>query len=206
MKYVVFDFDGTLADSLPIVLDIAEQIVGYGITKKEVEHYRNMTAKQIIKESGIPLYKVPAMLVKGKSLMLRRADQIQIFTGLLDVVADLSSSNYRLIVVSSNNTGIINGFLQKYGIDKYFSGVYGNVGLFSKAQALRRVMKREGFVASDAIYVGDEVRDIEASKKAGMPVIAVTWGYNGKKILTKYKPDYLVETPAEISNILSNGN
>lgn len=199
MRRVIFDFDGSLANSLPVAIEIAEEVLGIEITDQEIQHYRNLTAKQILKEAKVPVYRLPGLLVKGKGLLRRRTDEIEIFPGLEKVVKDLSKDHI-LYVVSSNGLGIINAFLHHHKIDKYFAGVYGNVGIFSKAQALKKVLKKEGFAGIEAVYIGDEVRDIEAAKKVGMPIISVVWGYNGEQIIKTYKPDFIAKKPADIVN------
>ncbi len=201
MRYLIFDFDGTLADSLPVIVDIAEGMLDTTITPEDIGRYRNMTAKQILKEARIPLYRVPSLLVRGKTLMSSRVHEVAIFRGLEPVIKQLAKDHV-LYVVSSNGIGIISSFLKRNNIDQYFSNVYGNVGLFSKAQAIKRVMKRERFEPSESIYIGDEVRDIEAAKKVGIPIISVTWGYNGKEILSKYQPDYLVDSPRALQKTI----
>ncbi len=197
MKRVIFDFDGSIADSLPVVIEIAEEMLGLKFSKTEIETYRNMTAKQLLKVGNIPIYKVPGLLVRGRKILRKRTGEIQMFEGLGKVISSLSK-DHKLYVVSSNGLGIINAFLRDQKIEKYFESVYGNVGIFSKAQSLKKVMKKEGFEAQDAVYIGDEVRDIEASKKVGMPIISVTWGYNGEEIITKYQPDFIAKKPNEI--------
>lgn len=198
MKNIIFDFDGTLADSMPVIIEIAEDILLREISKQEIARYRDMTIKQILKEAKIPLYKVPGLLVKGRPLLQKRMHEVKLFNNLEGVIKQLSSSSHNLFVVSSNSAGIINGFLDSYKLKKYFKNIYGNVGVFSKAQAIKKVMKREGFNVTDTVYIGDEVRDIEAAKKVGIPIISVTWGYNGKKILSNYKPNYLAHKPFDI--------
>lgn len=202
MKHIVFDFDGTLADSMPVIISIAEDILGRTLNVDDIQRYRNMTAKEVLKDAKIPLYKVPGYLVKGRPLMLRRMGEVKLFKGLEQVLQDLYDKDYALFVVSSNSVGVINKFLKQHQLEGYFQGIYGNVGLFSKAQAIKKVLKREGFSVDDAVYVGDEVRDIEAAKKIGMPIISVTWGYNGTELLKKYKPDYLVDKPSGITKAI----
>jgi phosphoglycolate phosphatase-like HAD superfamily hydrolase len=135
--------------------------------------------------------------------MAGRVDDVRLFDGLEAVVKKLAEDHV-MYVVSSNGIGIITAFLKRHKINKYFTRVYGNVGLFSKAQAIRKVTKREGFNVGDAIYIGDEVRDIEAARKIGMPIISVTWGYNGEQIIKKYMPDHLVTKPAQIVGVIKN--
>lgn len=202
MKYVIFDFDGTLADSMPVAVSIAEEVLGITITPAEIEQYRNMTVRQILKIANIPLWKVPSLLVKGKAIMSKRLAEVMMFTGLEKVIQTLADEDHQLYVLSSNSAGIINRFLNRYRISSCFSTVYGNVGIFSKAQALRKVLKREGINPAEALYVGDEVRDIEAAKKVGMPIASVTWGYNGQEILKSYHPDYLVKKPKDLVKIV----
>lgn len=203
MRHIIFDFDGTLADSLPIVIDIAKKSLNIELNNNQIERLRNMSAKQVLKEVRIPIYKVPSLLIKGRPLLQKRMGDVKVFSGLSKVVKTLFNDDYRLYVVSSNSVGIINRFLGDNNLRQYFSGVYGNVGIFSKAQALKKVMKREGFSVENSVYVGDEVRDIEAAKKIKMSIISVTWGYNGKKVLSSYEPDYLAESPSDLLKFIN---
>ena len=53
------------------------------------------------------------------------------------------------------------------------------------------------------IYIGDETRDIEAAHDAKIKIIAVTWGLNSRQILTKYKPEWLVNAPDDVITVLT---
>ena len=201
MRRIIFDFDGTIADSLPVAIEIAKEVLGLEPTKEEIELYRNMTAKQILKVAKIPFYRLPRLIVKGRALIKKRTNEIKIFEGFEEIINQLSNE-HKLYVVSSNGASVINEFLVKHNILNAFSGVFGNVGVFSKAQALKKVMAKEGFSSNQAVYVGDEVRDIEAAKKVKIPIIAVTWGYNGEKIINSYSPDFVALKPTDIKNFI----
>jgi phosphoglycolate phosphatase-like HAD superfamily hydrolase len=204
MRHIIFDFDGTLADSLPLFIELGQELTGIQITPEDVGRYRNMPSRDILKEVKVPIYRFPALLVKGKALMMKRMNEVKAFPGLNEVVESLGADpQNKLYVVSSNSAGIINSFLKTNGLSDNFASIYGNVGLFSKAQAIKKVMKREGFGVADSVYIGDEVRDIEAAQKVGMPIVSVTWGFNGRQLLEKSKPIYLVDTPKEIAKIIN---
>jgi len=65
-------------------------------------------------------------------------------------------------------------------------------------------LKERNFDPQSVFYVGDETRDVEAARKAGVKTIAVTWGFNGEDILKKQKPDYLARRPEELIALLNN--
>ena len=204
MKHVIFDFDGTLVDSLPVVVRIANQMVPkFNITDKELAKFREMPARDIIKYSGIPYWQLARLMIRGKRLFGKHLDELKVFKGIDEVIKSLHQSGYQISVVSSNSEENIRLILKREAIEAYITGVYGNIGLFSKTRAFKVVLKDQKATADNALYIGDEVRDIEAAHKAGIPIISVTWGYNGEKILKKYQPNYLAHTPAEMLQIIT---
>jgi phosphoglycolate phosphatase len=66
-----------------------------------------------------------------------------------------------------------------------------------RQRVLTQVLKKQKIDKTEAIYVGDEIRDIEAAQKVGMKIISVTWGFNAKESLQKFHPDALADTPDE---------
>lgn len=203
MKHVIFDFDGTIADGLPVIIELAQEMVpGFDLSKDEIEKLRNMSARQVIKYSGIPYWKLLRMLVKGKKVFAQRIAEVTFFTGMPEVIEQLYKDGYQLSIVSSNSESTIRTMLKRNKIDEYITVIYGNLGLFSKSRAFKKVLKKQRADKTNTICVGDEVRDIEAAKKTGLPIASVTWGFNGKEILTKTKPTYLVDTPKQLLKVL----
>jgi phosphoglycolate phosphatase len=80
--------------------------------------------------------------------------------------------------------------------------VVGYTRLFGKARAIRRILKADAMKASELLYVGDETRDIEASRRAGVDVAAVTWGFHAEEVLSGYSPTYLIREAEEIVELL----
>jgi phosphoglycolate phosphatase-like HAD superfamily hydrolase len=203
MKHVIFDFDGTLVDSMPVAMDILQEIhPKFHITDKELAMLKNMSSREILKYSGIPYWRLPRLLLKGKKILSQRLDQLKVFKGMPETVRALHKAGYELSVVSSNSEEIIRNILKREEIEYCFAGIYGNVGLFNKARVFKVVQRDQQSSPDKTIYVGDETRDIEAAHKSGIPIVSVTWGYNGEKILSSYKPEYLAHTPKELLNIL----
>ncbi len=89
-------------------------------------------------------------------------------------------------------------------MNQYFESIVGGVGVFGKTIAIKTTIKKYKIDKNSCIYIGDEVRDIKASKKVGLPVISVTWGFNGQDILSANQPDYIAKKPADILEFVQN--
>ena len=79
-----------------------------------------------------------------------------------------------------------------------FATVECGTSLFGKSHRLRRILKHTRMASSEAIYVGDEIRDAEAANDAGMMFGAVAWGYTTLEALVRTKPERLFRMPADM--------
>jgi phosphoglycolate phosphatase len=76
--------------------------------------------------------------------------------------------------------------------------VWSENTLFGKQRALKKILKVYELSASEVLYIGDEVRDIEGAKKAGVASGAVTWGYNDEELLLEHEPDVMFNSPQDL--------
>ena len=208
MKYklIIFDFDGTLADSFPW----AVSIIGYLAEKyhlppaapEEVERLRGYDPRQILKMAGVPLWKLPRIAREVRRLMTKQIDQIRLFAGVDRLLQALAEEGATLAVVSSNSRDNIRHVLGPANaarIRYYECGV----SLFGKAPKLRQVLRRSGVQPGDAILIGDEVRDLQAAQAVGMAAGAVAWGYNHLAALQAHAPDEVFARVEEIAEKLA---
>lgn len=204
MKSVVFDFDGTIADSFATLLGVFEEITArkQKFTPEEVETLRGQQLKGILKYLQIKKWQIPRLLLKGKRAMALKISDIEPFKELPQVLKKLHGDGYQMFILSTNSSSNISKFLKANGMDSYFKQIYGDIGLRSKASALKKLMKKEHIPTNQCVYIGDEVRDIEASKKAGVFHIAVGWGFNHPEILKNNHPNALALKPTELLTIL----
>lgn len=196
---IIFDFDGTIADSMWAVIGIYEQIFKVKVSPEQVEHIRGLSAMQVIKELKVPLWRAPKLLTQGKKIMAAYMPQIKPCAGMPELILKLHAEGYTLRIMSSNSTTNVHDFLRTNGLEGCFKSVDGGVGLFVKAPALRKIIRTHHIAADKVFYVGDEARDIDGAKKAGVPIIAVGWGYNSPELLRSLRPDRFAEKPADIS-------
>ena len=199
---IIFDFDGTIADSMWVILSIGEKLLGITVSSEQVEEIRGLSAGQIIKHFHIPLYKVPRLLTSGRRMMRSRLHEVKVFDGMTPLVKGLFDEGYELHIMSSNSAQNVREFLQEHGLLDYFQSINGSVGLLVKAPALKKLMRKHDLSKGHVVYIGDEARDIEGAKKAHIPIISVGWGYNSPELLRKLKPDFFVTKPAEIATAI----
>lgn len=200
-KIIIFDFDGTLADTFPTTAKIFKNTIkeyGYSdITDSDIQKLREMTPLQIITHFKFPPWKVPELINKVREKVSESAENIRPFPGIKQMLMDLKKKNIIIGIVTSNSKKTVEIFLKQNNFPD-FEFVESEENIFKKAKHLKTVIKKHKFNKKDVVYVGDEVRDIEASKDSGIDVIAVTWGYNKKDILVKENPKYIANIPKEI--------
>ena len=202
---IIFDFDGTIADTFRLSIGIFEKMTRRPevFSDAEIERLRGLSGLHVIQELRIRPWLVPFMLIRGRSMMRRSLPSIQVFKGMKPLIAELHEQGIPLYITSSNSTSNILEFLRAQGMDRYFVRVYGNVGIFGKARVLRKVIKGNRLDPAQVTYVGDENRDIEAAKHVGIRNVAVTWGFNTAALLETHAPDAIANTPAELAKILT---
>ena len=203
-KLILFDFDGTILDILPHIVPFFNEFSEEFHFKpiKDPEFTRNLTLKQIIKKHKIPFLKIPSLLRKVQKLQIENKDRIFLYKGLNEIIPQLSKK-YKLGILSSNSKKVINSYLKKNKLDNYFSFIIGYPRIFSKSVALTKILVSRGLKPSQVLYVGDEVRDIQATKIVGMDCASVTWGINSVNLLKKYNPKYIVNKPNDLLKILN---
>ena len=84
-----------------------------------------------------------------------------------------------------------------------FDVVHTTTSLRGKNTVLDRMVSQYNWAREDIVYVGDEIRDIAAAKKSRFRCAAVAWGFNSVKVLKRYKPDYFLNTPWDLTQLLN---
>ncbi len=203
---VIFDFDGTLADTFVTSIRIFEKLTKKAepYSETDVLRLRGLTAFHVVRELRIKPWRMPWLLVRGRAMMRRDMETVVVFDGIEEVLKQLQSQETAVYIISSNSPGNIRKLLQVHGLEVYFKHIYGNVGLFGKAKMLRRVIARNHLDTANTYYVGDEGRDIEAAKRVGVKSLAVTWGFNSAELLEKHHPYAVVSSPEQLADLLKD--
>jgi len=204
VKYLIFDFNGTIVDDLPLVMEIMSESLktkNIDITKYSIEYLRQQGIKKFMEEIKMSKIELLWLFKDIKSKIKDRQSDCPIVKDLEKYLPELSGKN-KLLIFSSNNPVVINNYLQKNNIDKYFSGVYEDDSYFGKEVGLKKVIKDLKINIADAVYLGDESRDIIAANKVGIKSVAVTWGFEGSAPLSVANPDVMIDRPEELLTVL----
>lgn len=204
MRSVIFDFDGTIVDSLAAVIKVVETITKRKrpFSEGEIAELQHLDPLQIALKLGVKKWKIPWLLFKGRRMFRSHMRSVHVHEGITEVIAQLHAQNVQLYILSSNSKSNVQKYLQWHHLDGYFVNIYGNAGLLGKTRKLRTLFKNEHIESTGSWYIGDETRDIISSRAAGLRSIAVSWGYNSRAALANKKPDALVDTPSQILKVL----
>jgi len=164
-----------------------------------------MTAAQFIKYLKIPRLKVPRILTEGKKRLSSRVEMIQPIKGVDSLIRNVRSRHEILGILTSNSQENVKKFLKIQSLD-CFDFISTVPKLSGKAKNLKAIMRTHSLESNDLIFIGDEIRDIKASKKAKVPVVGVTWGFNSEQSLKAAEPDYIVPSPRELDSLLEKLN
>lgn len=208
IKIVIFDFDGTIADTEQWTLDIYNELaLKYGYrtyTIKEMEEMKKMHLSKIISELGIPYSKIFLLLKEGQQILKKNINNVHAFTEeLKQVLQKIRFLSGTVGIISSNTKKNIRRFCKNKDIDMDF---IISSPLFTKEVKINRIIKKYRVKPENILYVGDEVRDIESSKKSGVKVASATWGYNDKDLLEESEPDYVIDDISELIDIIKKEN
>lgn len=208
IQTIIFDFDGTIADTFEAIVAITNDLApefGYRpATPQEVEKLRHLRPRQVIRRSGISIFRLPQLLWTVRKQLNERVQELKAIPGMIEVLQGLKQQDYRLGIVTSNTRDNVTQFLKLQNIESLFSFIYSGTTLFGKHKVLRKVLSQESLQPEQVLYVGDEARDIEAAKRVNIGAIAVGWGFNSSQALATLQPDFLAERPADLLPILNS--
>lgn len=208
MQYrsLVFDFDGTIADTLGETRRIFNQIApDYGIRQveeHELEGLRHLSLKQLLDHLDIPKRRVPALIARGTGLMRGNITRLNLIEGMGEVLVELRNHVDSFGILTSNASANVDLFLRTHGLRDHFDFISSTSKLTGKSKHLKAIRKTFSLRAEQMLYIGDELRDVKASQKAGIPIAAVTWGFNSRESLAAENPNHLFTHPTDFLRLL----
>ncbi|OLN21630.1 hypothetical protein BTO30_13960 [Domibacillus antri] len=206
MKCVIFDFDGTLSDSIKVFIQAYNNFAeaeGYNkVALDELDDLKKMSIPERCRHLNFPMRSIPFAAPKLYRYVRETRETLPLFSGIKQMLDELNSRGIHIAIISSNASDIIKNCLESNGIN-YIHDVLSSKYIFSKDKLIKKLLKQYSYTSEDAFYVGDEQRDIDASKKSGLRAVWVAWGYDDESLISG--SDFKAAAPDDIVDYAAKG-
>lgn len=203
-KLAIFDFDGTLADSFPFFISVfnrlAEQHRFSAVDMAGADAYRGYSARQMMQHVGMPSWKLPLVARSFMALMKQHSHDIATFEGMDDVLQCLDDKGIALAIVTSNSYENVAAILGRENMAR-IRHLESGASIFGKASRIARVLRKSDISNTQAIYIGDQISDLEAARQAKVAFGAVAWGYATMESLLAQHPDRFFHSVGDIKQL-----
>ena len=205
-RTLIFDFDGTIANTLEesrlIFNKIAPDYRIRQVEQEEIAQLRHFSLIELLDHLDIPKRRVPAFIARGTGMMRGSIPNLPLIEGIGGVLSEMRGHFGSFGILTSNATANVDLFLKTHGLRGIFDFISSTSKLTGKAKHLRAIRKTFSLRPEEMLYVGDEIRDVKAAKKAGIPIAAVTWGFNSREALVAEGPDHVFDDPADLLRLM----
>jgi len=201
-KFILFDFDGVIADSFRPAFEIQKKICPH-ITedtyRKRFEGNINDWEEPINVHTKECRHDIDFF----KEYIPRMKKEVQIVPGMREVIVELEK-NYALIVISSTISSPIQEFLEGHGLANHFAQIMGNDVHASKVEKIKMVLDKYGVGPKDCVFITDTLGDMHEAEKMSVGAIGVAWGFHAPETLLRGKPFRLVEKSNDLLAAVSD--
>jgi phosphoglycolate phosphatase len=210
MKYklVVFDFDGTLADSFSWFLETLNSVAGKYRFKRiephEIECLRGLSVRELMAHLRLSRWKVPLLAADMRRRMADGRAAIKLFDGVERMLERLAAQGIELAVLTSNSQENVRRILgaRNAALVRHFEC---GASIFGKEAKFRKLLRRTGAAPADVLCIGDEIRDAQAAAAAGLAFAGVAWGYARPDVFALHCAGALFVSVDELADALCAG-
>jgi phosphoglycolate phosphatase len=207
IKTIIFDFDGTLCDSLDFAVFEISKIthkIKIDLTREEIKTMiQEKSFSALIKQFKVHKFMLIFLIWKVQKALGKKITTFDLFPGIKTMLNELSKT-YELQILTANSKNNVTKFLKKHELNKYFKTITARANPIDKSRAIKNHIKKYKLKQSQTIYVGDEVSDLRACNKINQKIISVTWGFNNIKLINTENPKYIANSPQEIVTLINN--
>ena len=204
-----FDYDGVLVDSFDQLLSAfqrtaADTGLGRPPTRADFETIEDLNAAGLATLLGVPEPDIDRYTQRTHTLLEAEGYEPAMFPGIPDLLSTLSG-RHTIVIVTSNYEHLVRQGLARNGVAECVSLVLDARQPGTKSEKIGHALKRLHVPPREAFMIGDTRGDIRHGKAAGVRTAGVTWGYQSRTTLAKEAPDYIVDSPDELLELLCEG-
>lgn len=212
-RLVMFDLDGTLVDSVPdLATAVDSMLVELGREPAGVECVRQWVgngARVLVRRalaggldhSAVGEAETEEALARFLDIYADCHELITLYPGVHELLEALSTAAVELAVVTNKPERFVAPLLEQVGLGGYFRWIIGGDTLPQQKPdpaALLQVMRLAGVSQAQSLFVGDSRTDVLAARAAGVPCVAVSYGYNHGRPVAEEAPQLVVDSLAEL--------
>ena len=198
--FVLFDFDGVIADSLALSYEITRSFN----PEVDEEKYRRLYEGNIYDSiSKLPGWHAGHPEEYFKRFSPRMKTEVRLVVGMDAVIKNLAGE-YTLAVVSSTPSVGITDFLTSHNLLQYFADILGRDVHHSKVEKMRMLLEKYDTTSEHCVFITDTLGDMREAKAHEMGTIGVSWGVHPRETLEKGIPFRIVETPDELPDAVDD--
>jgi pyrophosphatase PpaX len=202
--HVIFDVDGTLVDNLDLIVKSfnfsVANIVGREYSREEVYSRFGPTLEQMV-EDVVPADRAKDAVRRYHAYYGGHFHQYaHAYGGVTELVSGLRGSGINVSVCTASDARMTKTSLEESGLQEMFSVVVTAddvTELKPSPEGLIRAIRLMSANPDATVYLGDAVRDIEASRRAGIMSAAALWGFGNGNELKAHRPDFVFRNPAD---------
>lgn len=210
---VLFDLDGTLADSARGITGGVQYALqkGWG-RERSLDALRVYIGPPLrncfMRYEGLSAEEADhAASLYQEYYSVRGMHELRLYDGIADVLRQLRAEHFKIALTSAKPAEYCRGILEEQGIAGYFDAIVGSSmdgTRVEKSVLIRETLMELGVdpASGEAVMVGDRYLDIEGAKSCGIASIGVSYGYGSREELIEARPDCIVDTPYELRNVL----
>lgn len=209
-KVILFDFDGTLADSSRgIARCLHETLAAFSIPDGGVEPAAFIgppLAWSLPHYYGLDAERTEAVINHFQALYAAGGKhEADLYEGIPETLDALHRRGYRLGVATSKPQIFACELLEHFGIEPYFSVVSGSQlsEEGTKADRIREALAALGASPIDAVMVGDRCHDVLGASEVGLPTVGALWGFGSAAELRESGAKMLAKTPSDLLTIFA---
>lgn len=205
-KVLIFDFDGTICDSLDAVVSILKENLKFTKYKDkfdldEIKYMiLNYNLKDILKNFKINNFVLFFILIKLRFDFNKKVKDLLPFENVFETLKILKKNNNRLFILTSNNSKNVLSFLEKNNLN-FFENLYFKSSLFKKDKYLLKIIKENNLFLENVFYIGDELRDFISCQKINLNCICCSFGFNSFKLLKKHNCKIIISNFKDLQDL-----
>lgn len=211
-RYVIFDFDGTLADtSEGIVKTVQATLTTMGLPQQSVAQIRStigLPLSDTIRLGGcVPEERVEeGVKIYREKFFSVASEHIRLFPGVKETLLEMRETGIRLAIATSRGSNSLGVILNEYGVDGIFDEMATSSDNYEpkpSPEMVLKLMERLGAGKDETLVVGDTTFDLLMGKRAGCRTCGVSYGNHDRATLASVSPDFIVDSFPEIKRIVA---